>query len=716
MDSGEIVVSSIRAGMKREFAMMMKAQSEIGALPAGRRRMTRSQSTADSSKGNVRSADKRREAEKVGAEHREDMQRVRGTDGDSIQEAERPVGETTDLGMKMSEKVELNRIPTKLKDLLQTGLLEGLHVRYIHGSKGRSRPESELRGVIQGAGILCSCDECKERKVVTPNQFEMHAGSGNKRPPQYIFLDNGNSLRDVLNACKDNLSESLESVILNAIGRSNYTAAFCINCKELIPEAGAGRSMLLCDACVLQKESDASDAQIGDASHRSPLAGPSAPASTSRPPVVSESAEISSHSQPQAKRQGKLTRKDLRMHKSVLAEDVLPEGTALSYVMRGEKKLEGYKKDGGIFCPCCKQVVSPSQFEAHAGFASRRKPMRRSLSYSQGIWYCKYCQNMFEKEKFAEPDANAIAAGRVPGVDSLEAITLRCIRVVGTLEPEIGGCALCRRHDFCKKGFSARTIIICDQCEKEYHVGCLKEHNIDDLKTSLVKQRYYTKCRSCQKRTGSVAHRAKNINSALRKLIGDGEQRLPEALSDVVKMKSEGQDLHKNPELGIRWRLLHGKKATEDSRVWLSGAVNIFHDRFDPISASSTGRLDLIPHMVYGRRLKDQDFCGMYCAVLMVGSVVVSAAIFRIFGEEVAELPLVATRSECQGKGYFQSLFYCIEGLLASLNVKDLVLPAADEAESLWRNRFGFQTLGQEQVHTANCFKNSTNGVDIAID
>ncbi|KAL0370127.1 UNVERIFIED_CONTAM: hypothetical protein Sangu_0330800 [Sesamum angustifolium] len=58
MDSGEIVVSSIRAGMKREFAMMMKAQSEMGGLPAGGRRMTRSQSTVGSSKGYVRSADK----------------------------------------------------------------------------------------------------------------------------------------------------------------------------------------------------------------------------------------------------------------------------------------------------------------------------------------------------------------------------------------------------------------------------------------------------------------------------------------------------------------------------------------------------------------------------------------------------------------------------------------------------------------------------------
>ncbi|KAL0460739.1 UNVERIFIED_CONTAM: hypothetical protein Slati_0701100, partial [Sesamum latifolium] len=58
MDSGEIVVSSIRTGMKREFAMMMKAQSEMGALPAGRRRTTRSQSTVGSSTAYVRSANK----------------------------------------------------------------------------------------------------------------------------------------------------------------------------------------------------------------------------------------------------------------------------------------------------------------------------------------------------------------------------------------------------------------------------------------------------------------------------------------------------------------------------------------------------------------------------------------------------------------------------------------------------------------------------------
>lgn len=28
---------------------------------------------------------------------------------------------------------------------------------------------------------------------MTPSQFELHAGSGNKRPPEYIYLDNGNT-------------------------------------------------------------------------------------------------------------------------------------------------------------------------------------------------------------------------------------------------------------------------------------------------------------------------------------------------------------------------------------------------------------------------------------------------------------------------------------------------------------------------------------------
>ena len=51
---------------------------------------------------------------------------------------------------------------------------------------------------------------------------------------------------------------------------------------------------------------------------------------------------------------------------------------------------------------------------------------------------------MIEKEKFVEHNANAVAAGRVAGIDPVEEVKKRCVRIVGVLEPEVGGCILCR--------------------------------------------------------------------------------------------------------------------------------------------------------------------------------------------------------------------------------------------------------------------------------
>lgn len=39
-----------------------------------------------------------------------------------------------------------------------------------------------------------------------------------------------------------------------------------------------------------------------------------------------------------------------------------------------------------------------------------------------------------------------------------------------------GGCVLCNSPDFLRGGFGERTMIICDQCEREFHIGCLAQH------------------------------------------------------------------------------------------------------------------------------------------------------------------------------------------------------------------------------------------------
>ncbi|XVE59451.1 hypothetical protein DITRI_Ditri05aG0047700 [Diplodiscus trichospermus] len=602
----------------------------------------------------------------------------------------------------------VRNFPTKLKDLFDSGMLEGVNVRYARSSKiTRSSGSTGLRGVIKGSGILCFCTACKGVKAITPTLYEIHAGSSNKRPAEYIYLENGYTLRDVMNVCKENSLTMLEKALQNVIGSSMKKSSFCLNCRESITRAGSGKPMILCNSCVDPKESQDSSPEVADASDsdRSPK-----PTLVPKSPIsASKCSSSQTKSQERVtKSQGRVTRKDLRMHKLVFEEDGLPDGTELGYFVCGKRMLVGYKRGFGILCTCCNSEISPSQFEAHAGWAARRKPFHhiytsngvslhelsisllknRKFSTNEnddlcsicldggnllccdtcprafhkecvclpsiptGTWHCRYCQNNFQNEKLAERNANALAAGRVAGIDPIEQITKRCIRIIKTPETEVlSVCVLCRGQSFSKSGFGPRTVILCDQCEKEYHVGCLREHNMDDLK-ELPQGKWFC-CKDCSR-----------IHSALQKLIVRGEEKLPDSSLLVVKKKHGENGLESKANLDIRWRVLGGKMTSDDTRVLLSKAVAIFHDRFDPISDSGSSKGDLIPSMVYGRTVKGQDFGGMYCATLTVNQVVVSAGIFRIFGQEMAEIPLVATSTEFQG----QVNYHCLMATTIFLN------------------------------------------------
>lgn len=57
----------------------------------------------------------------------------------------------------------------------------------------------------------------------------------------------------------------------------------------------------------------------------------------------------------------------------------------------------------------------------------------------------------------------------------------RCREVINELDTLAGGCCLCHEVDFQRGGFGPRTILFCDQCEREFHVGCLKAAGTADL-------------------------------------------------------------------------------------------------------------------------------------------------------------------------------------------------------------------------------------------
>uniref|UniRef100_A0A0E0HJH5 Zinc finger PHD-type domain-containing protein n=1 Tax=Oryza nivara TaxID=4536 RepID=A0A0E0HJH5_ORYNI len=574
------------------------------------------------------------------------------------------------MEMKMSKKVAcLTKHPSNIRELLNTGLLEGMPVKYIIPSSKKA----VLKGVIAGCNIRCFCLSCNGSKDVCSYFFEQHAGSNKKHPADHIYLGNGNSLRDVLRACESSPLESLEKTIrssIDPIAKRSYNIFLHHKLKSL--EA----------FCV--------NVALSQNNIKIPL-----------PHLML----------PDTKLQGFFVeedtikyKRDTGLHKLVFK--VLLDGTEVAYYVDGQRKVDGYIKDQRIYCNHCNRVVSPSAFEAHAGEGTRRKPecgqggdifpckmCPRSfhpacvgLSGVPSEWYCDNCSNLVQKEKALAENKNAKAAGRQAGVDSIEQIMKRAIRIV-PISDDLGGCALCKQKDFNNSVFDERTVILCDQCEKEYHVGCLQSQWQVDLK-ELPEGEWFC-CNSCSE-----------IRSSLDKIISDGALILAESDIDIIRKKHEMKGLSMDTNTDLRWRLLAGRKASEDGDLLLSAAVPIIHQSFDPIIEVQSGR-DLIPEMVNGRRPKDgmpgQDYSGMYCAVLTLGTSVVSAALLRVMGGEVAELPLVATSKDLQGLGYFQALFSCIERMLISLKIKHFMLPAAQEAEGIWMNKFGFTKIPQEQ-------------------
>ncbi|XP_026415714.1 increased DNA methylation 1-like isoform X2 [Papaver somniferum] len=347
----------------------------------------------------------------------------------------------------------------------------------------------------------------------------------------------------------------------------------------------------------------------------------------------------------------------------------LPDGAELAYYSKGQIALEGYKHGNGILCSCCDSEVSPSQFEAHAGWATRRQPYRHIYTSSglslhdiaislasgqnlaiyggddmctvcgdggdlllcdgcprafhgvclelqclpEGDWNCPYCDDKIQ--------ADGMSAFSESGVS--RPLTIRLSRVVRAPAAEIGGCVVCRRHDFSVARFDERTVMLCDQ--------------------ELPKGKWF------------CSEDCTSIHTALQALIFGWPKGFPASLTTIIDEKLIEKGLIHEVGANVQWKLLSGKYGSSEDRPLLSKAAAIFRHGFDPIVERS-GR-DLIPAMVYGRNIAGQEF-----------------------------------------EGYFQALFSCIERLLCSLNVENIVLPAAEEAESIWINKFGFTKITEERL------------------
>jgi hypothetical protein len=76
----------------------------------------------------------------------------------------------------------------------------------------------------------------------------------------------------------------------------------------------------------------------------------------------------------------------------------------------------------------------------------------------------------------------------------------------------------------------------------------------------------------------------------------------------------------------------------------------------------------------------------------------VLSAIMRVFGPQVAELPLIATRQSARRQGHARVVLDRLEELLVQAGVHRLVLPAAHETIDTWKGGFGFVDVPEAMV------------------
>ncbi|XP_068644874.1 uncharacterized protein [Aristolochia californica] len=385
----------------------------------------------------------------------------------------------------------------------------------------------------------------------------------------------------------------------------------------------------------------------------------------------------------------------------LMDSDMILPRQRVSYIhRRGELVMaKGIVTREGIKCKCCRKVYSLAKFEVHAGSASQCPANNIFLSDGRSLMQCqmqlvhskeggykRLDLNERKKGDYSSYERDKICSvchygGQLVHCDSCpSSFHSSCVSVQDVLQGR-WSCPSCRctrcgqsEYDADNQRFTPRSILYCDQCRREYHVGCLSE-------------RGERKLERCPLGNWFCGRKCSKTFTALQKYLG--------------KSKPVGAT-------GLSWTVLRSRKeisfsssayetiTEQHSKLWV--ALSVLHECFVPITEPRTKR-DLVTDVLFNNwsELRRLNFQGFYTMILEKDDELISVATIRIHGEKVAEMPLVATRVPYRRQGMCRLLVNEVEKFLAHLGVEKLIVPAVSQLLEAWTTSFGFTKLTRSE-------------------
>ncbi|TMW93850.1 hypothetical protein EJD97_011085 [Solanum chilense] len=298
---------------------------------------------------------------------------------------------------------------------------------------------------------------------------------------------------------------------------------------------------------------------------------------------------------------------------------VLPRAKVQYRVKKdGRPMAEGWITRAGIKCKCCQKVYGISNFEVHAGSSYHRPSANIFLEDGRSLLDCQ----LQMKEKSIVRNTRK----RSP--------LLKKRSHLGTNDNEVPDgewfcpsccCEMCgqSRFDKNKDHFTDNSLLICCQCEHKYHARCMRDKGLQKLDCYPVGKWF------CNKRYEQICL---GIHQLLAKPVIKGIDNLTWTLLKYVKPDDFDSDAAKD-------------EFVLETYSKLGVALDVMNECFEPVEEPYTRR-DLMEDVIFNRwsELNRLNFQGFYTVLLERNDEVITVANVRIYGEKVAEVPLVATR------------------------------------------------------------------------